>query len=231
LKPGLAATPKCQPPKLANIAFQGSNPTIVDVKSQDLEELLALLTERSVCHGNFTLASGAQSDLYVDARLTTLDPRGALLVGRVGWQLVKRTAATRNIRVDAIGGLTMGADPVALSIGVAAHIDDPLNTLQVFTVRKAAKGHGRQKRIEGNFAKGDSVVVVDDVITTGGSTLQAIDAIEGAGGHVAFVLVLVDRQEGGREAIEHRGHTVVSIFTRPDLISKDAGRRSRIAVA
>lgn len=125
----------------------------------------------------------------------------------------------------------MGADPVALSIGVAAQIDDPLNTLQVFTVRKAVKDHGRQKRIEGNFAKGDSVVVVDDVITTGGSTLQAIDAIEEAGGHVAFVLVLVDRLEGGREAIEQRGHAVISIFTRADLIAVDADRGSHISAA
>jgi orotate phosphoribosyltransferase len=201
------------------------------VKSQDHEELLALLTEKSVCHGTFTLASGAQSDLYVDARVTTLDPRGALLIGRVGWQLVNQTAETRNVRVDAIGGLTMGADPVALSIGIAARIDDPKNTLQVFTVRKAAKDHGRQKRIEGNFSKGDSVVVVDDVITTGGSTLQAIDAIEEAGGRVAFVLGLMDRQEGGREAIEQRGHAVVSIFTRADLMSKDASPQSHAAVA
>jgi len=189
-----------------------------DVKSQDHEELLALLTKKSVLHGTFTLASGAQSDLYVDARLTTFDPRGALLLGRVGWQLVKATAAARDIRVSAIGGLTLGADPVALSIGIASQIDDPSNTLQVFTVRKAVKSHGRQKRIEGNFSKGDSVVVVDDVITTGGSTLQAIEAIEEAGGRVAFVLVLVDRQEGGREAIEQRGHAVVSIFTRTDLM-------------
>jgi orotate phosphoribosyltransferase len=202
-----------------------------EVKSQDHEELLALLTEKSVCHGKFTLASGAQSDLYVDARLTTFDPRGALLLGRVGWQLVRETAATRNIRIDAIGGLTLGADPVALSIGIAAHIDDPLNTLQVFTVRKAVKSHGRQKRIEGNFSKGDSVVVVDDVITTGGSTLQAIDAIEEAGGRVAFVLVLMDRQEGGREAIEQSGHAVVSIFTRADLMSKGASPRTQTAVA
>src|SRR6266404_8393128 len=93
------------------------------------QELLDVLIRNSVCRGNFTLASGAQSDLYVDARLTTLDPRGALLVGRVGWQIVKRTAAAGNIRVDAIGGLTMGAYPVALSIGIAARIDDPLNTL------------------------------------------------------------------------------------------------------
>ena len=200
------------------------------MKSQDHEELLALLTEKSVLHGTFTLASGAQSDLYVDARVTTLDPRGALLIGRVGWQLVKRTAETRNVRIDAIGGLTMGADPVALSIGIASRIDDSQNTLQVFTVRKAAKDHGRQKRIEGNFAKGDSVVVVDDVITTGGSTLQAIDAIEEAGGHIAFVLVLVDRQEGGREAIEHRGHAVVSIFTRADVMSKKPAAQSHTAV-
>ena len=124
----------------------------------------------------------------------------------------------------------MGADPVALSIGIASRIDDSQNTLQVFTVRKAAKDHGRQKRIEGNFAKGDSVVVVDDVITTGGSTLQAIDAIEEAGGRVAFVLVLVDRQEGGREAIEQRGHAVVSIFTRADLMNKDASPQPHTAV-
>ena len=201
------------------------------MKSQDHEELLALLTEKSVLHGIFTLASGAQSDLYVDARLTTFDPRGALLLGRVGWQLVQQTAAARNIRVSAIGGLTLGADPVALSIGIAAQIDDPSNTIQVFTVRKAVKSHGRQKRIEGNFAKGDSVVVVDDVITTGGSTLQAIDAIEEAGGHVAFVLVLVDRQEGGRETIEQRGHAVVSIFTRTDVMSKGASPQSPTAIA
>jgi orotate phosphoribosyltransferase len=199
------------------------------VKSQDHEELLALLEEKSVLHGSFTLASGAQSDLYVDARVTTLDPRGALLIGRVGWQLVKQTAEARNVQVDAIGGLTMGADPVALSIGIASRIDDPQNTLQVFTVRKAAKEHGRQKRIEGNFSKGDSVVVVDDVITTGGSTLQAIDAIEAAGGRVAFILVLMDRQEGGRAAIEERGHAVVSIFTRADLMRKDVSPQSQPA--
>src|SRR5437763_1710053 len=87
-------------------------------------------------------------------------------------------------RVDAIGALTMGADPVALSIGIAAQRQDSSGPLQVFTVRKTAKEHGRLKRIEGNFSSGDSVVVVDDVITTGGSTIQAIDAIEEAGGQI-----------------------------------------------
>jgi orotate phosphoribosyltransferase len=187
------------------------------------DQLRALLREKSVCHGEFTLASGAKSDFYIDARVTTLDPRGACLIGEIGWALVKTTAAELNKKVNAvnaIGGLTFGADPIALSIGIAAQRENPAATttpLQVFTVRKAVKEHGRQKRIEGNFAPGDSVVIVDDVITTGGSTIQAIDAIEEADGHVAFVLVLVDRQEGGRENIEKRGHKVVSIFTRADL--------------
>jgi len=159
------------------------------------DQLRALLQEKSVCHGEFTLASGAKSDFYIDARVTTLDPRGACLIGEIGWALVKTTAAELNKKVNAA----------------------TTTPLQVFTVRKAVKEHGRQKRIEGNFSSGDSVVVVDDVITTGGSTIQAIDAIEEAGGHVAFVLVLVDRQEGGRENIEKRGPKVVSIFTRADL--------------
>ena len=186
--------------------------------SSSREQLRALLQQKSVCHGEFTLASGAKSDFYVDARVTTLDPRGACLVGQVGWELVKDTASKLGKRVDAIGGLTMGADPVALSIGIAAQRQDPSTPLQVFTVRKSAKEHGRQKRIEGNFSAGDSVVIVEDVITTGGSTLQAIDAIEEAGGHVAFVLALVDREEGGRTNIEKRGHKVIAIFTRTDFI-------------
>jgi orotate phosphoribosyltransferase len=130
---------------------------------------------------------------------------------------VKETASKLGKRVDAIGGLTMGADPVALSIGIAAQRQDSSSPLQVFTVRKTAKEHGRLKRIEGNFSSGDSVVVVDDVITTGGSTIQAIGAIEEAGGQIAFVIVLVDREEGGRANIEKRGYKVVPIFTRADL--------------
>ena len=213
------------------VATAGSAPQI-DVKRHLPEaKLLGLLKEKSVCQGNFTLASGAQSDFYVDAKLTTLDPRGASLVGQVGWKRIKDVAAELGVRVDAVGGLTMGADPIALSIGIAAHADDPHTPLQTFTVRKQVKAHGRHKLIEGNFSQGNCVVVIDDVITTGGSTLQAIDAVESEGGRVAFVLVLVDRREGGREAIEERGHKVVALFTRSDLIATDAGRRSHIAAA
>src|SRR5438874_2569806 len=168
------------------------------MKSPLKEQLRSLLQEKSIYRGEFTLASGAKSDFYVDARLTSFDPRGALLIGEVGWQIVKETANKLGRRVDAIGGLTLGADPIALSIGVTAYRDHPAAAPQVFTVRKAVKEHGRQKRIEGNFSAGNSVVVVEDVITTGGSALQAIDAVEEAGGTVAFVLALVDREEGGR---------------------------------
>ena len=195
------------------------------------EQLLEILKEKSVCRGAFTLASGAQSDFYVDAKLTTSNPRAALLVGRVGWELVKQTARARNVHIDSIGGLTMGADWMALSIGIAAHLENSQAALRVFSVRKSAKEHGRLKRIEGNFSPGDSVVVVDDVITTGGSTIQAIDAIEEAGGRIAFVIALVDRQEGGRENIEKRGHKVVPIFTRAELTGADARQRSHIGIA
>jgi orotate phosphoribosyltransferase len=183
------------------------------------EELRRLLARKSVCQGTFTLASGATSDFYVDAKLTTLDPQGATLVGRVGWELIKTTAAELDVKVDAVGGLTMGADPIALSIGIAAYADNPETRLQTFTVRKKAKEHGRHKLIEGDFAPRSSVVVIEDVITTGGSALQAIEAVESEGGHVAFLLALVDREEGGRAAIEKAGPKVVSVFTRTDLLA------------
>ena len=209
-----------------------TTPQPIDVKFSSLEaELRAILVDKSVCYGNFTLASGAQSDFYVDAKLTTSNPRAALLVGRIGWRIVKETATARSVHVDSIGGLTMGADWMALSIGIAAHLENSQAALRVFSVRKSAKEHGRLKRIEGNFSSGDSVVVVDDVITTGGSTIQAIDAIEEAGGRIAFVIALVDREEGGTGNIVRRGYAVAPIFTRADLIGADARQRSHIAIA
>ena len=195
------------------------------------EELRKLLTEKSVFLGKFILSSGAESDFYFDARLTTLAPHGATLVGQAGWNLIRQTAAKLGVHVDAVGGLTMGADPIALSIGIAAYAEDPSTELQTFTVRKTAKQHGRHKLIEGNFAAGNSVVVIDDVITTGGSSIQAIKAVESEGGQVAFVMVLVDRQEGGRAAIEALGHKVVALFTREELIGARAEEGSGSAAA
>jgi orotate phosphoribosyltransferase len=116
--------------------------------------------------------------------------------------------------------MTLGADPISLAVGMASATKNPAEALQVFTVRKEPKGHGAGKQIEGNFKAGSTVIVVDDVITTGGSTLKAIDAIEREGGKVAFCLVLVDREEGGREAIEARGIHVLPLFTRSTLLGE-----------
>lgn len=180
--------------------------------------LKQLLLEKSVRTGTFTLASGKQSDLYIDCRVTTLDPVGANLIGDLGWHAVRSKIHSEHLKVDAIGGMTMGADPISLAVGMTSAAKNPDEALQVFTVRKEPKGHGIGKQIEGNFKAGDHVIVVDDVITTGGSTLKAIDAIEREGGKVAFCLVLVDREEGGRKAIEARGIHVIPLFTRTTLL-------------
>ena len=181
-------------------------------------DLKNILLDKSVRTGTFTLASGKESDLYIDCRVTTLDPVGANLVGEIGWAAVRERIQKEGLKIDAIGGMTMGADPISLAVGMTSARQNPDEMLQVFTVRKEPKGHGRGKQIEGNFKEGDTIIVVDDVITTGGSTLKAIDAIEQAGGKVAFALVLVDREEGGRQAIEERGIPVLALYSRSTLL-------------
>lgn len=178
-------------------------------------ELLQILLDKSIKTGHFILASGKESDLYCDCRVTTLDARGANLIGETGWQLVKEEILPRFPQACAIGGMTMGADPISLAVGMYSAASQ--KPLKIFTVRKEAKDHGRGKRIEGNFEAGQQVIVVDDVITTGGSTLKAIEAIEAEGGKVVAALVLVDREEGGREAIESRGVPVFALFTRKSI--------------
>lgn len=185
---------------------------------QTASALKKLLLQKSVRTGTFTLASGKQSDLYIDCRVTALDPFGALLIGELGWHAVRSKIHSEHLEIQSIGGMTLGADPISLAVGMASARTHPDEALQVFTVRKEPKGHGAGKQIEGNFQAGNHVVVVDDVITTGGSTLKAIDAIEREGGKVAFALVLVDREEGGRQAIEARGVHVISLFTRTSLL-------------
>jgi orotate phosphoribosyltransferase len=163
------------------------------------------------------LASGRRSNLYVDCRLTAMSPEGQLLIGRAGLAALRRTGWP----VDAVGGLTLGADPIAYAIAhtsalAAERGEDEM--VRAFTVRKEAKQHGTGKLIEGPFQAGDRVVVVEDVITTGGSALKAVEAVRAAGGEVVGVLALVDRQEGGREALEAAGLTVVALATAADLL-------------
>jgi len=198
-------------------------------------ELVKLLKERSILLGEITLASGEKSNFYVDSKLTTLHPRGAHLVGRLGWDVIERYASEHKTGINAVGGLTFGADPIALSIGLASMQDDDQRALEVFSVRKSPKAHGRCRLIEGNLQEGDVAVVVDDVITTGGSTLKAIHAVTEAGAKVAFVIALVDRNEGGKDNIEKEGYSVFSILTRDELENRssdaDQGISSEVAGA
>ncbi len=181
--------------------------------------LKSLLLKKSVMRGDFTLASGAKSDLYVDCRLTTLDAEGACLVGQVLHALLRDAEKELGVSVTSLGGLTMGADPLAIAVAMQSHLAGDATPIHAFSVRKAAKDHGRKKLVEGNFKAGDTVVVIDDVITTGGSTIKAIESVEEEGGKVAFVLVLLDREEGGKANIEARGIKVFSAYSRKTLLA------------
>jgi orotate phosphoribosyltransferase len=171
------------------------------------QQLIELLSERSVKRGKFVLASGKTSDVYVDVRLTSMSPEGLSLIG----PLVLASIRGAGWIVDAVGGLTLGADPIAYATSYASSLVPPL--LRAFTIRKEAKGHGAGKRIEGPFESGDHVVILEDVITTGGSALQAIQAISEAGGSVSGVVAVVDREEGGREALEEQGYEVIPLVS------------------
>jgi len=175
---------------------------------------LEILRKQSVVYGDFTLTSGLKSHYYIDGKLTTFDPEGAYLLGRLMFSRIRQLPEA----VNSIGGPAIGADPIVTAIGIASfHRNDPL---RCFTVRKKTKTHGRQKLIEGNFRKGDRVVIVEDVITTGGSIFQAIDAVEESGGTVAAVFVVVDRLQGGKENLAERGYALQSLFTIDEVLEK-----------
>jgi orotate phosphoribosyltransferase len=169
------------------------------------QELIALLAQRSVRKGHFTLASGKTSELYVDARITSMSAEGLSLIGPAGLDAIR----TAGWEVDAVGGMTLGADPIAYAISYTSSLHPPL--IRAFTVRKETKTHGTGRLIEGPLEKGDRVVIVEDVITTGASALRAIDAVKNAGGNIEGVLALVDREDGGRRAIEDQGYKVISL--------------------
>lgn len=173
-----------------------------------------MLAERSARRGQFTLASGRQSDLYIDARLTTMSPDGLALIGPLALAALDEAGWT----VDAVGGLTLGADPVSYSIAYASALAGRM--VRAFTVRKEAKTHGAGRLVEGPFREGDRVAIVEDVITTGGSALKAVESVRAAGGKVVGVIALVDREEGGREAIEAAGLTVISLATATEVVSR-----------
>jgi orotate phosphoribosyltransferase len=175
------------------------------------QALVRLLLTRSVERGDFVLASGARSSYYIDCRRTTMSAEGMVLIGRLGCAAIERAGWD----ADAVGGLTMGADPVAYAIAAASFEGD--RPIDAFSVRKAAKGHGTKRRIEGNYQSGMGVVIVEDVVTSGASALEAAQAVEAEGGRVIGILAVVDRQQGGREAIVERGYLLVSLVTAAEL--------------
>ena len=191
------------------------------------QELLRLLATKSFKLGEFKLSSGGTSDYYIDCRTTTLDARGAQLTGQVFLEEIR----ARGWNPQAIGGLTMGADPIVVAVGVAS------GTIHGFLVRKAEKQHGTGQRIEGFREKGARVVIVDDVCTTGASTVQAIEAAREFGFEVIGVMCLVEREEaGGRASVEKAADPAlfVALFTANEVradhlaISSTGVLRSRI---
>jgi len=173
-------------------------------------KLLQVLAEKSFRLGQFKLSSGGTSDYYIDCRITTLDAQGSRLTGEVFWQEIQ----ARGWRPQAIGGLTMGADPIVSAVAVVS------GQLHGFLVRKAEKQHGTGQRIEGFREKGARVVIVDDVCTTGASTIQAIEAAREFGFEVIGVMCLVEREEaGGRPNVENAATPAqfVALFTANDV--------------
>ncbi len=177
------------------------------------DDLISLLATLSARRGTFTLASGRQSTLYIDARMTTMSPAGLTLIGPLGLSALQDAGWTP----DSVGGLTLGADPIAYALAYAsAKTPRPL---RAFTVRKEAKSHGAGKLIEGPFQPADRVVVIEDTITTGNSARTAAAAVRAAGGAVIGVLALVDREEGGREALAAEGLEVLALATASEIVA------------
>ena len=170
-----------------------------------------LLLARSVRRGEFVLASGRRSSFYVDARLTTMSGDGLAIVGGLGLDRM----GVRGWTPRAVGGLTLGADPIAYALALTARRRG--QSLDAFTVRKQPKDHGTGRRIEGCFASGYAVVIVEDVLTTGSSAREAISAVTSEGGSVLGVMVVLDREEGGREVLEREGYVVEAFLTASDL--------------
>jgi len=175
------------------------------------ERLKQILLEKSVITGReFKLASGKTSNFYVDARITTLHPEGAYLCGKIFLDMLK------NFKVDAVGGYSIGADPIVTSIAVLSHLDN--KPIPAFIIRKEEKSHGTGRIIEGNFPQGGKIAVFEDVVTSGGSILKGVEQVEKHGGKVEVVMAVLDREEGGREKIEAAGYTFLSIFTKKDFV-------------
>src|SRR5512137_894714 len=180
----------------------------------DREKLKQIILELSYEKRLVTLASGRQSDFYFDGKQTTLHAEGGFLVGKLFYEAIKDVQG-----VQAVGGITLGADPIATATSIAAFLAS--NPLHAFIIRKEPKGHGTGQWLEGrkNLPPGTRVVIVEDVVTTGGSSMKAVNRAKEEGLDVLGIVSLVDREEGGRENIEQEGYWLRAIFTKSELVS------------
>jgi orotate phosphoribosyltransferase len=175
----------------------------------DRQALLDLIKQQALKFGDFTLASGKKASFYLDCRQVTLDAQGAKLIGEGMIELMAGNMP------DLVGGMAIGADPITASILTLAGINNiPLRGVMV---RKEPKGHGLGKHVEGPYREGERLVIVEDVVTTGGSSLKAIEHCEAVGLKVERVLAIIDRMEGGREAFAQRGYELTTLFTIKDF--------------
>jgi orotate phosphoribosyltransferase len=176
------------------------------------ERLLKILKDLSYEEGDFILTSGKRSTFYIDCKETTLNPEGMHLVGKIMYEMTRQIPG-----IDAVGGVSIGGDPLVCSVLLAAYAagDD----LRGFFIRKEPKGHGTNRWVEGgkNLRPGMNVVILEDVVTTGGSSYKAIEATEREGYKVVGTIAILDRLEGGRETIESKGYLFRSIFSLKDL--------------
>ncbi len=177
------------------------------------KELVKLIFEKAFRYSEepvFRLVSGRMSNYYFNCKAVTLHPEGMYLIGNIIFDMLQDST------VKGVGGLTLGADPIADAVAYTSFLKK--KPVEAFVVRKIAKAHGTMQWIEGNIKAGDRVVIVDDVITTGKSTIEAINRSQEAGLDIVRIIALVDRQEGGRENIEALGYRVDAVVTREEVM-------------
>jgi orotate phosphoribosyltransferase len=173
------------------------------------QRLLEILNTLAIKRGNFTLASGATSDYYIDARMITSHPEGAYLIGKIIYHMIK------DDHISAIGGPILGAVPVCNAVSLVSYLEGC--PIPAFFVRNSVKKYGMQRFVEGNITPGSRVVIVDDVITSAGSALSSIEQVQKLKCQVAKVICVVDREAGGREKLAEKGYILQSIFTKTAL--------------